>query len=339
MKKLKSINLLICLTLVLTFFLNITSCERAEQPDVQKISKETTLEASSTADFSEIIRLEDEIEAEQTNTIADINDWEKLGLSPEDSRYSYIYAFLNKDTETLEELSGLSWVGTTGAYDIYKTLEFGAYTISNIEYVILNINIVSSGVEYLSAGDYSFYVADGVYAMDFINLADNDGYGTTAAQTPAQEAFNRWLGSCNYIFYDYGSLSGDLLERYTHDILEYILGSFPEPDGGWTLDKVQEYAKKYLDIDNFMPSDNSLGADGKTYFVGAHGGDLWFYKFLDETTENGITTLRIQWFADTAKTVKSHTIEYTMQVIDGGYKFIGSKVVYESPYKPWHMGV
>jgi hypothetical protein len=272
------------------------------------------------------------------DTITDINDWGKLGFRLEDDRYKYILAFLNKDTATLEKYAFVQ----EGTYDIYKTLEFGEYIIklSAIweDYVDFNIDIISSGVECLPVGNYTFVVGPGVMGTDFRNLSDiyNREY------TAAQGKILRWLGnSIDYMYNDYAGLSGELRAQYDIAIMYYVM-SFAELEEGLTLEKVQERVKHYFGIDNFIPPENFKNPpyydqekDG-LYYMQGYGGQVWTFEFTGETVKDGITTITIQFFADSAKTVKSHAIEYIIQAVDDHYRFISSKIIYESPYKPYH---
>ena len=281
---------------------------------------------------------------EVPDKITDINDWDKFGFGNYYSwHHEYIRAFLNKDTTVLELMANIP----EGAYYSYKTLEFGAYTITKVEnqnelwatgfgsYIYLNIDIISSGVEFLPAGYYSFRIAEGISSGHF-NTAED--YRRPAPQTPAQTALDRWFAGCiNYIIYDYGVSDSDLNEWYKYNLIEYLPVLVPGHEDGFTFEEVQEYVKKFFGIDNFIPPERMLW-EGK-YMMGAHGGEIWYYRFLGETVTDGITSVTIQFFADASKTIKSHTVEYKLEPLDGGYKFYGSKIIDESLYEPWHTSV
>lgn len=291
-----------------------------------------------------------EPENDTVTEISNIKDWEKLGLSPDENWYfEYIQAFLNKDTQTLEDMSDTP----RGAYDIYKTLEFGDYKITatlnpNHEtlygfghHIFLKINIVSSDAEYLPEGEYSFKIENGVSSGHFIQDGNGNYNPESAPDTPVQLSLYNWLNTCgSYMFYDYDSLSGEELIWYSLDIMDYLLCTYAKIESEWTLEKVQEYVKKYFGIDGFIPVTQYMVAEESgLYYIEGHGGEIWAYKYINETEENGIIKLTVQFFADASKTVKSHTVEYTMQALDNGIKFIGSKIMYESQYAPYHRSV
>lgn len=285
--------------------------------------------------------------------ITDINDWEKLELGYYDrsAEYfewyrDYILAFLTNDTAKLEEKTGLSH-RSSGAYDIYNTLEFGKYKITaapdpmndHLRFIYFYVEIISSGVALLPAGNYLFYIQQGMIPGHFNQSVEHlSTLPRNQIATPAQAALNKWLGRCiNLTFYNHDD-SDRALPWYAYDITDYIfMATETGFTGGLTFEQIQEYALKYFGIDDFIPPDGYLWEG--LYYLSARGGEIRFYEFLDETEENGITTLTVKFFADPSRTVQSHIIEYKMQALDVGYKLIGSEIIYESQFMPWHTSV
>ena len=164
---------------------------------------------------------------------------------------------------------------------------------------------------------------------------------TNINYTTAQKEIIRWLAySLDYMYNDYAGLSGDLQIQYDNFIMYFVM-DFANTGEGFTLARVQELVKTYFGIYNFMPPDDFRNSpDGKKedglYYMQGRGGEVWTFEFANETEIDGIIIVTVQFFADSAKTIKSHAIEYIMQKIDDIYRFIDSKVIYESPHKPFH---
>ena len=279
-----------------------------------------------------------EIEAEQTDTrITDIEYWEMLGYSKDDGRYIYINAFLNGDTATLEELA---WI-PAGSYDEYKTLKLNKNysitkegSIDDMEYILLHCAVTESAVEYLPVGDYSFFVGDGPFGITMEIYGESR---ETEIESAAYEAVQMWLMiGFMYLLPDYDSLEGEVLEWYNRATAEYIFLTFTHEVGEnrWTPAVLQSYAKKYFDIENFPV--NCYPMQGGVYDLSytAHGAHVWCQKYIGETTEDDITTVTVQFFVDASETIKSHTVEYKLQYLDGSYKFLTSTIVYEALFEP-----
>lgn len=264
--------------------------------------------------------------------IYDINDWEKLGLSKNDERYKYLNAFITGDTTTLAEFAGLP----TEAYDEYKTVKLGEYTItlednpySSEKDVVININVLSSDIYYYSVGQHSFIIRD-----DFDTHLHNPELENSWEYTKAQAVLNLWFNCTGYYdLTDY--LSGDpqeWTEWHRHEILDYLQLVFGE-NIEWTLEAVQDYAEKYLGVVGLVPPEDLLTGDG-TYDGMGHGLYSIYYRYIDEVIEGGLIIITVQFYADYANTIESHTVIYRMQEIDGGYKILDSNVIFKSPYEP-----
>jgi len=270
-------------------------------------------------------------------SITDISDWAQLGIgSAGDSQFQYLLALLSHNTSALEQMTYGGNSNYAGVFDNYKTLAFGAYSLSAKKNnygsydITLNIKITSSGVESLPAGDYSFLVQEGISGMSLINLNL-----TQPTYTPAETALNVWFAVClGYEFPDYATLSGDDLANYNYMVIDYlnVIGA------DTSVANIAASAKKYLNIDNFAP-DGTWLSDGK-YYIGGHGGSVWFMQYTGEREETGYTVVTAQFFADPSMTEKSHTVEYRLQDLGGGeYMIAGSTIVERSNYEPYRFSV
>lgn len=320
-----------------------------DKSDEDDIETETQTEENA-----EPAKSKEEIEAEQTDTrITDIEYWERLGYPKDDVIYMYINAFLKGDTSTLEELA---WI-LAGAYDEYKTIKLDKnYSVTKeidetgSERIDFNFTVIESGVEYFPIGEYSMRVSDGPLGVGMYNK--NQQYNEIIKGS-ATDAVNNWLTfGFAYLLPDYENLSDEEKTWFNTSTAEYIFYSFAEEvgneqnldryisEGGydwnnkWTIEMLQEYVEKYFGIENF-PAD-AYPMNGGIYDMSmmAHGLHSWCMKYLEETTENDITTVTVQFFVDASCTIKSHTVEYKLQYLDGGYKFLSSTVVYEAVYEP-----
>ena len=298
-------------------------------------------DAETVTEAEEATRSREEIEAEQSDTrITDIEYWEKLGYDKDSMYYQYIKAFLECDTDTLEQLT---WV-TAGTYNEYSTIKLDknySVTIEG-EYndIYFNFIIRESGVEHLPVGEYSMHISDGplgltMLAKDYYEKAEQNG-----SDSAAYEAVNRWLRlGYRYLLPDYNELSDEEKEWYNRTAAEYIFFAFADEVGenSWTPEILQSYVKKYFDIDDF-PMD-CYPMNGGVYDLSytAHGTHHWCSRYVGETVVDDMTTVTVQFFADGSETIKSHTVEYKLQYVDGGYKFITSTVVYETLHEPKNM--
>lgn len=264
---------------------------------------------------------------EPAEVIYDVNDYGKLGIEENDGNIQFIRAFLNKDTEKLEQFCNLK----KGMYDDLKTLELGKYSISRYEgssTLIFNFTVLSSKLETLPAGEYSYYVEYGVDSMEMTPV-------NQVQLTTLQENIRKWLVESDYLYKDFSTLNEDEKTQFRFRVTYFLLWQY----GDMTLEELQHYAFELFHMENFQPHESAgMLVDGKYTLLG-RGGNVWRYDFAGERKENDKTFVTVQFYADACGFIKSHLIEYEMQEKDGKWAFISSKITAESPYEPYHSGV
>lgn len=273
---------------------------------------------------------------DEIKMISNITDWEELGFDKNDGRYIFLDAFLNGDTEKLEAICGLE----TGTYDSYKTIKISEYNIqrqpnesNSGDFVLINMIITDSEVECrLSSGKYS-YIIENSLTPCFRTVETN-----MKTLLPPQEALRKWFLLGYYELYrDFSDT--EELRQYSQSVFDFmqmeINKDYPSPDrNGWTLDAIKKAAKEYFYLDDFdaeyIPEENGI------YSIGAHGGMVRAYDFIGEPETDGQNIkVTVRFYADLSKTVRSHTVVYTLKLKDGIYRFADSERVYDSPFKPF----
>lgn len=274
--------------------------------------------------------ISDEVSNKETSTdilisINDINDFKKLELDEYvyELYYQLIKTFIEKDTDKLEELSGLE----KGVFDSYKTIQIGKYTISKDknDTIIFSFEIISSKLDTMPTGQYS-------YIVDCANNCFFPLNYNLIKFTPAEEKLIFWIEMCGVEFLNYEDLNESDKKIFLAKVSEYLIGNEP-----LTLEQMQNYALKLFNINDFVPTGVEL-IDG-LYHSLPHGGNSISYDVISQTEENGITTITVQYYADVAKTIKSHTYEYKMKEIEGKWAFLESKILYKSEFKPFSYGI
>ncbi len=295
-----------------------TSCE-AEASQAASVSSDSSGASESS---------EPETSGEISVTIYDVKDYKKLDLNDfEEYEFEVIKAFLCKDTKVLEKYL----LPKEGAFDSFKTIEFGNYAITkDAGSLYFTFTVRSSGVDTLPPGEYSYYV-------DSLGCWLKPLKKEEITLTPAQQELSIWFGTCGfYTFDDYNTLNEEKQRLFQLDVCDYLLCRY----GDLTLEEIQKYALDLFGLEDLQPQEGGviLYNDGK-YSIGGHGGEVWSKKFLGERKENDKTFVTVQFYADVSGFIKSCLIEYEMQEKDGNWAFLGSKVIEESQYQPFRYSV
>lgn len=266
-----------------------------------------------------------------TDKISDIRNWDNLGIAEYHPAYLYIKAFLEGDTESLEHYCGVK----KGLYDSYKTIVLENYTIErkdNLEYknatvngdfFIFSFNVKSSENDVLSAGYHSFYVADGMH-IQLIDYANTDSGYITDNMSKAQlflYTYGKFVSPENY--------TPDMSYTLTFNILDYLMTT--RGKSLFTKNELIEYAEKYLGIKNFAPSEAFIFGD--LYRLPLRRGVTTSLRFLSETTSDGIISMKVQYYADISKTIKSELIAFYLQHVDGDYKLLNWEMLKDTGYE------
>lgn len=194
--------------------------------------------------------------------------------------------------------------------------------------LILKFQIVSSDVETLPPGEYSYYFEMCIYwYMRPVNRE-------VSKSTTAQKELLKWFGTGGgYLIGDFKTMDAENRKKFRYMVSDYLLCVY----GDMTLEEMQKYALDLFNIENFQPDENvALFNDGK-YTLGGHGGTSWSIDFISERKENDKTYVTVQYYADSACFIKSYQIEFELQEKDGKWAFLGSKTLNDAPYKPYTM--
>lgn len=86
-------------------------------------------------------------------------------------------------------------------------------------------------------------------------------------------------------------------------------------------------------IKNFTFPKNDVLRNDK-YYIDSLAGTNWLCYCTEELTENGVTYITMQFFADPLKIIKSHTIRYSIKSDGNKYTLVNTEFLYESQYLP-----
>lgn len=100
-----------------------------------------------------------------------------------------------------------------------------------------------------------------------------------------------------------------------------------------TRQELADYAAQCYGLADFTPDPLHQKDDG-TYDVSAHGGTNRLLDILDvqPADENGVCRLTVQFYADSMRLVRSHTVVYSMRRDGARWVITGSERLYSSPY-------
>ena len=265
----------------------------------------------------------------------------KLGLPEGDLRPDYIRAFVTADVDSLMELyyvrggqySRISDVSDKdkAMFDPYRTLkisEWRAWTEDNDGYkkVYFEFYPTYSDIEKFKVNRWNtgYELVSGFCPVYLAGSEDKNVPGEASAEVA------RMFG--HFFRYDMPkTLSGTQYNPYS--LIIYICQTLPVEDQ--TEEKVNAYAKKYFGIDDFIPEGKRI----EDYYF-AHGGSTVFMNTVAaEDLPDGSVKVTVQYYADWSKTVKSHTVNYTVKKIDGYFAITGYEEVYISEYEPVSFSV
>ena len=252
-----------------------------------------------------------------------------LGLQDDDPGLSYIRAFISGDTAALEELCCVE----KGVYESYGTLRltgWKAWTEKDdrgVERLYFSFYPSASDVTAFPAGQWKTYsLSEGVSG---VLLSDADGTGDTDrdASGEAAEAVGFFLRS---------TLIRELPDKVGKESPEsffltyYICGRLHLGNKDITEASVKAYAEDYFGIEDFQTDENHLK------YGCAHGG-AWQALTVTDVRDNadGTVSVTVQYYADRAKTVCSHSILYTVEKIGTEWAFLNDCVLSRAPFAPY----
>jgi len=262
---------------------------------------------------------------------------DQLGLEEHDSRYRFLQAFVDGDSDALEAFCAPSL--PKGSYGAVSDLVFETYTAYRIgDDIGFNVILSKSDIDSLPVGiSLRFAVYEGINGTHLSGGA-NEPY----IHLQVRDTIDLYL-DCSYA-YDIPE-SNEMEDTFRWSITEYLCArrGNTRPDGVTAMSEVQLIAdaETYLGIHNFTPDDFHRRGDG-SYDILPHGGHGIVYNILSaEPSASGIgMTVIVQFYADASKFVKSHTYRYELELTDEGqFAFTDCVKISESVYEPLRWAV
>ena len=217
--------------------------------------------------------------------------------------------------------------------------EFSTVKISNWEIIrdtkvygydmAFNFTVKDSGLDTLPVGDYKTIIKDSVDCYIEFTEAPRGKVETTMPSSKAELAIYDWLTFAQYSdFEEYGKWERPL---YAH----YIRCHYTS-DGVITFSDFAKLAKEKFGMEvtkeMFKPM---LYIEDMTLYITTSESDLnQSFDFVDEVTENEITTVTVQHYADCNKLIKSDLIAYR---IDESERFLSSEILNFADYPPYGL--
>ncbi len=264
------------------------------------------------------------------NSVTDINDLDKMwGI--DSGVAGWVRAFINKDIKSLEELTRCS---EEGVMNCYSTLEFGDYKINRNDEdgLILDIYIKESDIEFLPAGQrHQIKVSQGYFHIGVDILTHSKPQYDK--NNPALIAAQKW-----HLAYYAGIMiysGAELIDPTAKsDLCETVYDWLSQNYGPATKAEYRELAAKIFRIDQFEPNDFNNYTDKDEFSAPRHGGPVLAYDVTETVSEGNTHKATLQFYADFAKTVKSHKITYEFAEEDGLLVFVSCTMDSESEYNP-----
>ena len=252
------------------------------------------------------------------DSITSLEDYKQLGPDFYECYYEYTRALLTGDTAKMEELS----MYPAGTFDGYKGVHFTFKSITREAETgrfILTAD-VSEGHEVLPSGTQRFYYCE--YPRRALEpILEPSAPNATEASAELSKLLNMTM-------------------KYNLDemeVTEYIIDSLYRKTGkaSFTEGEIVGYAKRCFGVEAFTPNQHFM-TDG-AYTSLAHGGNHIYHDIIgtNYASDSGISTVTVRFYADYAKTVYSHLIEYQMKKLDGDFVFIGQKMIDERSLRPF----
>lgn len=254
---------------------------------------------------------------------------ELIKSSINDFRSNFIAAFVSGDTALLESLCGVS----SGLYSGYKSIVFGqyAYTLSSDGgYVQLTFNALT-GTDAVPAGLHTWKIYQTNSRVSF--LPDTGSAPQTVTNTEADAAVKRWLESgVYYAVTDASSLVSDELVTYKNHIFNYMVSTF----GSVSPLTLRVYGQQWFGV-TFTDEDMlrySQSSDASGNFTKAYGSSFSrVFDILSDTQGvNGTLFVKVQFYADWSRTIKSDVVTFTLKSapVSGGTAYYVAGAVVES---------
>lgn len=279
-----------------------------------------------------------------------------------DTAKRMIEAFLTNDADTIAEITRAS----DGSCESYKNIKIGNYTIGvqNLntmgETLSLEVEILESDNEVLTPGAHNLTVYS-VINTYFVSPKTYEDMEKLIAEKKSisedERECRRYAGSLlAFDVVDIDAFKAQindsdrelatwmsifLMSNSGSDKYEELNDKRIEEIGyyGFTADEISEYVKEYFDTESFVPVDiEDISRyyrfdlrDG--YYMPIAG--VYSTKkltFDEEREENGHTVVTVTVWADQSATVKSKTVEYHFEMVDGEPKVVKTKILEDTGF-------
>ncbi len=306
MKKFLFLTLFICLFL--------TSCEE-KAPTPSNVPVIMTEILADGKDKSEHIKKEDE-----RITLTSLDVWDEFNFDGNfsDNCLLFLRGFIEGYSEFLEfatvKISNWEIIRDTKVYG-YK--------------MAFNFTVTESKMDSLPIGDYKTIITDSVDCyMEFLE-APRENASAAVPQTAAETAIFNWLTFAQYYdFAKYGEWNAPLFAHY----IRCHYGD----DGVLTF---ADFAK--LSKDKFGTTvtkemfASQLYVDDMTLYINTSASDEnQSFDIIEEYTNDDVTTVVVQHYADCNKFIKSYKIAY---YLDSEERFLYCEILNTAPYKPYGL--
>lgn len=288
-------------------------------------------------------------------TIDDVADIGKLQTKGPIEYISYereinmLQAFITKDTAALEEYSYVP----AGTYDLYKTLEFGEYTITQIlsepgRYyqghvnVFLDVEVVKSDIPEIPVGKHCF-VAESGPGGDFVVDKDRNRHFPDA-HADLRELYRFVSLIWDRKIPDVHALTEDELDSYKEAAIVYIIDN-KSTDYGIEFERVITLSKKLFGL-TVTPEDIqnvnmfSYVIEGDRVYVGGHGGTTIGMDVIERQDWGDTITVTIRFYAEGSCTIPARDVKYTLTRTTYGLAFFTpSEVIQDYGREIWGYAV
>ncbi|MBQ4557646.1 MAG: hypothetical protein IJA60_08375 [Clostridia bacterium] len=192
-----------------------------------------------------------------------------------------------------------------------------------------NFTVIESTLDTLPPGIYKTTVKDAVDCyMTFEKDAPNTFTKEIASESEAVATVKKWISSF-YSWYmpEYGKASNVL------PCINYIIAEYGDNDI-ITIENFKKHLNEKMGID-------ASNEDLKNYIVNINGSDCLRiipiggntdFAIIGETTQDDVTTVTVQYFADCNRFILSDTVEY---YISADKKLLGCNVTNFADYEPY----
>ncbi len=251
-------------------------------------------------------------------------------------------AFIEKNTAALEEKSSMNEEYPSGIYDLYKTLEFGEYTITQIVSdwdlyyrgydIILDIDILQSGIEEIPVGRHRFTVQETPRGFYVMQLDRNTVFSFN--HTDLWELHNfmgeqRIWATGDMEIPDLADIKEEELHSYKRAVILYLLNNKCTYSNGSTeIEQIVSLGKELFglvltkeDIEN-VGDVSYVTILGDQIQVSGHGGAVSSMSILDRIDWGDTITVTVRYYAEGSLTIPAKDVRYTLTKTPYGLAFL-----------------